>query len=413
MMSTNNILSPASGRPIINPTQDIVLGLYYMTREKRSGKGEYREGQEKEGVFTGIFASSDEVRMAYDQGMVGLHSRIRYRYKGEIYDTTVGRVLVSDVLPPGMEFPSVNKVLDKKSLSALIDECYRASRNKNTVLLADRLRTMGFEMSTRAGISICMDDMIIPDSKKDVLGAAQEDVTTVVEQYQEGLITDGERYNKVVDIWAEASDQVARDLMDSIGTDEITDPETGEKTTQPSFNSIFMMADSGARGSNQQIRQLAGMRGLMAKPSGEIIETPITANFREGLTVLQYFISTHGARKGLADTALKTANSGYLTRRLVDVAQDCVITDYDCETLDGIWVSKLEEGGEVVTPLGERVLGRIALEDITDPVTDEALVEANQEIDEARGDVLRPRPRPRLRGEHRGGRWHHRRPIDR
>ena len=384
MMSTNNILSPASGRPIINPTQDIVLGLYYMTREKPFGKGAYREGQEKEGDFTGIFASADEVRMAYDQNMVGLHSRIRYRYKGEIYDTTVGRVLVSDVLPPGMDFPSVNKVLDKKSLSSLIDECYRASRNKNTVLLADRLRTMGFEMSTRAGISICMDDMIIPDSKKDVLGAAQEDVTTVVEQYQEGLITDGERYNKVVDIWAEASDQVARDLMDSIGTEEVTDPATGKQTTQPSFNSIFMMADSGARGSNQQIRQLAGMRGLMAKPSGEIIETPITANFREGLTVLQYFISTHGARKGLADTALKTANSGYLTRRLVDVAQDCVITDYDCETLDGIWVSKLEEGGEVVTPLGERVLGRIALEDITDPVTGEALVEANEEIDEAR-----------------------------
>jgi DNA-directed RNA polymerase subunit beta' len=384
MMSTNNILSPASGRPIINPTQDIVLGLYYMTREKPFGKGAYREGQEKEGVFTGIFASADEVRMAYDQNMVGLHSRIRYRYAGKVYDTTVGRVLVSDVLPPGMEFPSVNKVLDKKSLSALIDECYRASRNKNTVLLADRLRTMGFEMSTRAGISICMDDMIIPDSKKDVLGAAQEDVTTVVEQYQEGLITDGERYNKVVDIWAEASDQVARDLMESIGTEEVTDPETGEKSTQPSFNSIFMMADSGARGSNQQIRQLAGMRGLMAKPSGEIIETPITANFREGLTVLQYFISTHGARKGLADTALKTANSGYLTRRLVDVAQDCVITDYDCETLDGIWVSKLEEGGEVVTPLGERVLGRIALEDITDPVTGETLVEANEEIDEAK-----------------------------
>jgi DNA-directed RNA polymerase subunit beta' len=384
MMSTNNILSPASGRPIINPTQDIVLGLYYMTREKQFGKGAYREGQEKQGQYTGIFASSDEVRMAYDQGMVGLHSGIRYRYKGKIYDTTVGRVLVSDELPPGMEFPSVNKVLDKKSLSALIDECYRASRNKNTVLLADRLRTLGFEMSTRAGISICMDDMIIPDSKKDVLAEAQKDVTTVVEQYQEGLITDGERYNKVVDIWAEASDQVARDLMESIGTDEVINPETGEKVTQPSFNSIFMMADSGARGSNQQIRQLAGMRGLMAKPSGEIIETPITANFREGLTVLQYFISTHGARKGLADTALKTANSGYLTRRLVDVAQDAVITDYDCQTLDGIWVSKLEEGGEVVTPLGERVLGRIALEDITDPVTDEALVEANEEIDEAR-----------------------------
>ncbi len=384
MMSTNNILSPASGRPIINPTQDIVLGLYYMTRERQFGKGAYREGQEKDGIFTGIFASSDEVRMAYDQGEVGLHSRIRYRYAGEIHDTTVGRVLVSDILPDGMEFPSVNRVLDKKSLSSLIDECYRASRNKNTVLLADRLRTMGFEMSTRAGISICMDDMIIPDSKEEVLKEAQQDVATVVEQYQEGLITDGERYNKVVDIWAEASDQVARDLMDAIGADEVVNPETGEKTTQPSFNSIFMMADSGARGSNQQIRQLAGMRGLMAKPSGEIIETPITANFREGLTVLQYFISTHGARKGLADTALKTANSGYLTRRLVDVAQDCVITDFDCETLDGIWVSKLEEGGEVVTPLGERVLGRIALEDITDPVTDEALVEANQEINEVR-----------------------------
>jgi DNA-directed RNA polymerase subunit beta' len=239
-------------------------------------------------------------------------------------------------------------------------------------------------MSTRAGISICMDDMVVPQSKKDVLEAAQQDVSTVVEQYQEGLITDGERYNKVVDIWAEASDQVARDLMEAIGTEEVVNPETGEKATQPSFNSIFMMADSGARGSNQQIRQLAGMRGLMAKPSGEIIETPITANFREGLTVLQYFISTHGARKGLADTALKTANSGYLTRRLVDVAQDCVITDYDCETLDGIWVTKLEEGGEVVTPLGERILGRIALEDISDPVTGETLVEANQEIDESK-----------------------------
>ena len=383
MMSTNNILSPANGKPIINPTQDIVLGLYYMTRERPFAKGAYRDGQEKEGNFRAIFASADEVRMAYDQSELELHSKIRYRYKGELYDTTVGRVLVSDVLPPGMDFPTVNKVLDKKALSALIDECYRRSRNKNTVLLADRLRTMGFGMATQAGISICMDDMLIPASKKDVLERAQEDVATVVEQYQEGLITDGERYNKVVDIWAEASDQVARDLMDEIGHDEIEDPETGKKVRQPSFNSIYMMADSGARGSNQQIRQLAGMRGLMAKPSGEIIETPITANFREGLTVLQYFISTHGARKGLADTALKTANSGYLTRRLVDVAQDAVITEYDCETLDGIWVSKLEEGGEVVTPLGERVLGRVALEDVTDPVTGDVLVDANEELDEA------------------------------
>ena len=382
MMSTNNILSPASGKPIINPTQDIVLGLYYMTREKPFGKGGYREGQEKEGNFQGIFSSASEVRMAYDMGEVSLHAKIKFRFEGVSYNTTVGRVLVSEILPEGVDFPAVNKVLDKKALSGLIDECYRAKMNKNTVLLADHLRTTGFEMSTRAGISICMDDMLIPDSKKEVIESSQRDVATVVEQYQEGLITDGERYNKVVDIWAEASDQIARDLMDAIGTEEVTNPETGEKSMHPSFNSIFMMADSGARGSNQQIRQLAGMRGLMAKPSGEIIETPITANFREGLTVLQYFISTHGARKGLADTALKTANSGYLTRRLVDVAQDAVITDFDCETLDGIWVTKLEEGGEVVAPLGERILGRVALEDITDPVTNEVLVEANGEIDE-------------------------------
>ncbi|MCA9530746.1 MAG: DNA-directed RNA polymerase subunit beta' [Myxococcales bacterium] len=388
MMSTNNILSPANGKPIINPTQDIVLGLYYMTREKPFAKGSYREGQAEEGHLTGVYSSSEEVRMALDVGEVELHSKIRYRFEGELYDTTVGRVLVSDVLPEGLEFPAVNKVLDKKALSGLIDECYRATRNKNTVLLADRMRTMGFEMATRAGVSICMDDMLIPESKKTVLERAQNDVATVVEQYQDGLITDGERYNKVVDIWAEASDQVARDLMEGIGTEEVTDPRTGETVRQPSFNSIFMMADSGARGSNQQIRQLAGMRGLMAKPSGEIIETPITANFREGLTVLQYFISTHGARKGLADTALKTANSGYLTRRLVDVAQDAVITEYDCDTLDGIQVSKLEEGGEVVTPLGERILGRVALDDIIDPVTDEVLVPAGTELDEELVDKI-------------------------
>jgi len=251
------------------------------------------------------------------------------------------------------------------------------------VLLADRLRTLGYEMSTQAGVSICMDDMIIPDSKKEILDAAQADVETVIEQYQEGLITDGERYNKIVDIWAAASDQVAKDLLDGIGVETVTDPRTGATRESASMNPIFMMADSGARGSNQQIRQLAGMRGLMAKPSGEIIETPITANFREGLTVGQYFISTHGARKGLADTALKTANSGYLTRRLVDVAQDAVITEYDCGTLDGIEVTKLEEGGEVVQGLGERILGRTALEDIYDPRDDDTvLVHANDEIDE-------------------------------
>ena len=391
MMSTNNILSPASGKPIINPTQDIVLGLYYMTREKPFEKGGYREGSEKKGDFTGIYSSPAEVRMAYDAGEVLLHAKIKLRWQGELHETTVGRVLVAEVLPEPLDFHAVNKVLDKKALSKLIDQCYRAARNKNTVLLADRLRTLGYEMSTRAGVSICMEDMAIPESKKDILAQAQADVETVIEQYQEGLITDGERYNKVVDIWAEASDRVARDLIDGIAYEEVTDPITGDTARMRSFNSIYMMADSGARGSNQQIRQLAGMRGLMAKPSGEIIETPITANFREGLTVLQYFISTHGARKGLADTALKTANSGYLTRRLVDVAQDAVITEYDCQTLDGIWVSRLEEGGEVVTPLGERVLGRVALEDIDDPVTGEVLVEANLEIDEDRVKLLEER----------------------
>jgi DNA-directed RNA polymerase subunit beta' len=382
MMSTNNILSPASGKPIINPTQDIVLGLYYMTREKPFAKGCYRPGSEKTGDFRGIFSNPEEVRMAYDNGQVELHARIKVRFEGALLDTTVGRILVGEILPDGVPFALVNKVLDKKALSALIDTCYRTSRNKNTVLLADRLRSLGFEHAARAGISICMDDMVIPDSKKIILDQAQSDVETVIEQYQEGLITDGERYNKVVDIWADAADRVAGDLLEGIGRETVTDPETGESQETPSFNSIFMMADSGARGSNQQIRQLAGMRGLMAKPSGEIIETPITANFREGLTVLQYFISTHGARKGLADTALKTANSGYLTRRLVDVAQDAVVTDYDCETLDGVWTSALEEGGEIVQPLSERILGRVALEDIVDPVTGEVLVPANGDIDE-------------------------------
>ncbi len=388
MMSTNNILSPASGRPIINPTQDIVLGLYYMTRERPFARGEYHEGSEAQGSFAGIYASPAEVRMAYDAGEIELHARIKCRIEGNMYETTVGRVLVSEILPRELPFDYVNKVLDKKALSALIDQCYRVSRNKATVLLADRMRTMGFEMSTRAGVSICMDDMEIPAAKAEIMGRAQSDVETVVEQYQEGLITDGERYNKVVDIWAAAADQVARELLEGIGVEDTVDIVTGEETQTASFNPIFMMADSGARGSNQQIRQLAGMRGLMAKPSGEIIETPIKANFREGLTVLEYFVSTHGARKGLADTALKTANSGYLTRRLVDVAQDAVVTDYDCETLDGIWVSKLEEGGEVVTTLGERILGRTSLEDIIDPVTGDIIVEANQEIDEAKVETI-------------------------
>jgi DNA-directed RNA polymerase subunit beta' len=394
MMSTNNILSPANGRPIINPTQDIVLGLYYATRERKFAKGCYREGSfsvdkkgHAEGYLRGVYASVDEVRMAYDHGEVTLHSGIRVRVpapddKGRIVSTTVGRCLISEVLPEGLPFDLVNKTLDKKALSSLIDACYRLHRNKATVLLADRLRTLGFDYAMRSGVSICMDHMVIPQAKGVLLGEAQAEVQRVVDQYQEGLITDGERYNKIVDIWAGVADKVTQEMMNEIGKEKIVDPETGKELIEPSFNPIYIMADSGARGSTQQIRQLAAMRGLMAKPSGEIIETPITANFREGLTVLQYFISTHGARKGLADTALKTANSGYLTRRLVDVAQDAVIAEFDCGTLDGIRVTKLEDAGEVIQPLGDRILGRVALEDIVDPLTGEVLVAANTELDE-------------------------------
>ncbi|MDP9034339.1 MAG: DNA-directed RNA polymerase subunit beta' [Myxococcota bacterium] len=394
MMSTNNILSPANGRPIINPTQDIVLGLYYATRERKFAKGCYREGSltvdkkgHVEGYLRGEYAGVDEVRMAYDHGQVTLHSGIRVRVpdgegKRRIISTTVGRCLIAEVLPEGLPFDLVNKTLDKKALSALIDACYRKHRNKATVLLADRLRTLGFDYATRAGVSICMDHMVIPKAKGVLLGEAQAEVQLVIDQYQEGLITDGERYNKIVDIWAGVADKVTQEMMNEIGKEKIVDSETGKELIEPSFNPIYIMADSGARGSTQQIRQLAAMRGLMAKPSGEIIENPITANFREGLSVLEYFISTHGARKGLADTALKTANSGYLTRRLVDVAQDAVIAEFDCGTLDGIRVTKLEDAGEVIQPLGDRILGRVALEDIVDPLTGEVLVAANTELDE-------------------------------
>jgi DNA-directed RNA polymerase subunit beta' len=401
MMSTNNILSPASGKPIINPTQDIVLGLYYATRERRFAKGCYREGSlqvdveknEIKGYLRGVYSSIEEVRMAYDAGTVDLHSGIRVRITEKdaegkevkrLVHTTVGRVLISEIVPPGVPFEAVNKVLNKKALSQLIDICYRLHKNKETVLLADRLRTLGYNFSTKAGISVCMDDMVIPEKKKELVENAQAEVERVLEQYQEGLITAGERYNKVVDVWAGVADRVTEEMMNGIGRETLTDPETGATVEDSSFNPIYIMADSGARGSTQQMRQLAAMRGLMAKPSGEIIETPIIANFREGLTVLQYFTSTHGARKGLADTALKTANSGYLTRRLVDVAQDCVITDFDCGTLDGIRVAKLEEAGEVIQPLSDRILGRVALEDVVDPLTGEVIVEANTELDEAK-----------------------------
>ncbi len=385
MMSTNNILSPANGKPIIIPSQDIVLGLYYMTRERAFAKGEYREATKKE-MARGVYSSPDEVRMAFDHGEVDLQARIKVRIredeKSQVVDTTVGRVLLYEVCPEGIPFRLVNRVMGKKQLADLIDACYRQGGQKKTVILADKLRTLGYTHATAAGISICIDDMRIPDRKKVLLDRATKEVSEIEEQYTEGLITDGERYNKVVDIWAQVAEQVANEMMAEIGSEVATDEASGEQKKQPSFNPIYIMADSGARGSTQQIKQLAGMRGLMAKPSGEIIETPITTNFREGLSVLQYFISTHGARKGLADTALKTANSGYLTRRLVDVAQDAIIADFDCGTMEGIEMTPLVEGGEIIEQLGDRILGRTALEDVVDPYTGEVLVAMNDEIDE-------------------------------
>ncbi len=370
MMSTNNILSPANGKPIIVPTQDIVLGIYYMTRERPFVKGEGKR-----------FSNPEEVRMAYDAKEVDLHAKIKVRINGEPVETTVGRVLLREILPEEIPFSLINKVMKKGELAHLIDYCYRFCGEKKTVILSDRLKDLGYRYATLAGLSISIEDMMIPSNKEALLQEAQKEIEKVQEQYTEGLITDGERYNKVIDIWAQVTESIASVMLKELGTEQVESP-TGEKRSTQSFNPIFMMADSGARGSAQQVRQLAGMRGLMAKPSGEIIETPITANFREGLTVLQYFISTHGARKGLADTALKTANAGYLTRRLVDVAQDVVITEYDCGTMDGIDVASLVEGGEIIESMKDRILGRVALEDIRDPFTDEIIVKGNQEIDE-------------------------------
>jgi len=382
MMSTNNILSPANGRPIILPSQDIVLGLYYMTRERSFARGEFRSTGKGAASVRGVYASIEEVRMAFDHGELDLQAAIKVRIDGQLVETTVGRVLLYEIVPKRLPFKLVNRVMGKKQLGDLIDSCYRAFGQKETVLLADRLRHLGYSNSTKAGVSICVDDLIIPKRKGELLEQASKDVLEIEEQYTEGLITDGERYNKVVDIWAQVSELIAEEMMNEIGAEQVTNEETGEKKRAPSFNPIFIMADSGARGSAQQIRQLAGMRGLMAKPSGEIIETPITTNFREGLSVLQYFISTHGARKGLADTALKTANSGYLTRRLVDVAQDCIIAEYDCGTLEGIEITPLEEGGEIIEKLGDRILGRVSVDDIFDPYTGEVLVQSNEEITE-------------------------------
>ncbi|MCI0516287.1 MAG: DNA-directed RNA polymerase subunit beta', partial [Woeseiaceae bacterium] len=384
MMASNNILSPANGEPIIVPSQDVVLGLYYMTRKKVNGKGE--------GM---TFADVDEARRAYEGGHVELQAKVRVRVPlrdpestddkatiVKLVDTTVGRALLSTLLPPGLSFDLINRDMSKKAISSVINACYRNLGLKTTVVFADRLMYTGFRFATIAGISIGVNDMVVPESKESILAVAESEVKEIQDQFASGLVTDGERYNKVVDIWSRTNDQVAKAMMDKLGTEMVKD-STGKQGAQESFNSSSMMADSGARGSAAQIRQLAGMRGLMAKPDGSIIETPITANFREGLDVLQYFISTHGARKGLADTALKTANSGYLTRRLVDVAQDLVVTETDCQTRNGISMSPLVEGGDVVEPLRERVLGRVLAEPVMIPGTDKVAFDAGAMLDEA------------------------------
>ncbi|MGI9590918.1 MAG: DNA-directed RNA polymerase subunit beta', partial [Myxococcota bacterium] len=377
MMSTNNILSPATGRPIIGPSQDIVLGCYYMTREVPGVLGSGMR-----------FSSPSEVRMAFDANEVALHAPVHVRIDGEMAETSVGRILLREIVPDDIPFEVINQVMDKKALGELMDQAYRRLGNKATVILADQLRTLGYQYATRAGISICLDDMQIPADKERFIDESNAEVQEIEAQYQEGLITDGERYNKVIDIWANCTERVAGQMLDRLGSEIRSGGGGGEGEGSPSFNPIYMMADSGARGSAQQMRQLAGMRGLMAKPSGEIIETPITSNFREGLSVLQYFISTHGARKGLADTALKTANSGYLTRRLVDVSQDMIVRKRDCGTTDGIEIGPLVEGGEIIEPIGERILGRVALQDVKDPITDAVLVHASDEIDEEKVRII-------------------------
>ncbi|UKE50156.1 DNA-directed RNA polymerase subunit beta' [Xanthomonas translucens] len=384
MMSTNNILSPANGEPIIVPSQDVVLGLYYMSRALENKKGE--------GM---VFANIAEVKRAYDNRAVELHAKVKVRItetvidedggrskKTSIVDTTIGRALLAEILPEGLPFALANTELTKKNISRLINSSYRQLGLKDSVVFADKLMYTGFAYATRAGVSIGIDDMLIPDEKKGILTEAEAEVLEIQEQYQSGLVTAGERYNKVVDIWSRTNERIAKAMMDTIGTEKVTNAK-GEIIDQKSMNSLYIMADSGARGSQAQIRQLAGMRGLMARPDGSIIETPIKANFREGLNVQEYFNSTHGARKGLADTALKTANSGYLTRRLVDVAQDVVITEPDCGTTEGLTMTPIVEGGDVVEPLRDRVLGRVVAEDVFLPGNDEdPIVTRNTLLDE-------------------------------
>lgn len=379
MMSTNNILSPANGEPIIVPSQDVVLGLYYLTRDRLNAKGEGK-----------TFASIQDAMNWYEAGFADIHAKVKIRMPidtsnlglgCELVETTIGRAILSEILPVGMPFAQVNKVMTKKAISRVLDHCYRTYGLKESVIFADQLMYTGFKYATRAGASIGIEDMEIPEDKAKIIEQADNEVREIEAQFRTGLVTNGERYNKVIDIWSRTSEMVAKSMMANIATEEVLDAQ-GKAQIQDSFNPIFMMADSGARGSAAQIRQLAGMRGLMSAPDGSIIETPITANFREGLNVFQYFISTHGARKGLADTALKTANSGYLTRRLVDVAQDVVITEIDCGTENGILMQPLIEGGDIVEPLHERVLGRVVATDVYLPSQKEPIVQAGTLLDE-------------------------------
>ncbi|MDH5433292.1 MAG: DNA-directed RNA polymerase subunit beta', partial [Gammaproteobacteria bacterium] len=389
MMATNNVLSPANGEPIIVPTQDVVLGLYYLTREKINDKGE--------GM---VFADTSEALRAYRNGVAGLHAKVKVRMtqvevdeegltteSTGLVETTIGRALLYEIVPKGLPFLLVNQKMTKKVISNLVNQAYRRLGLKETVIFADHLMYTGFHYATISGASVGIDDMVIPDEKGPILDIAEQEVREIEEQYASGLVTHGERYNKVIDIWSHTNEQVAKAMMDNLSHEDVVDAENNT-VRQESFNSIYMMADSGARGSAAQIRQLAGMRGLMAKPDGSIIESPIKANFREGLSVLEYFISTHGARKGLADTALKTANSGYLTRRLVDVAQDLVVTEIDCGTDKGLLMTPLIEGGDVVEPLRERVLGRVNADHIYKPGTDDIICEAGTLLDEKWVEVL-------------------------
>ncbi len=392
MMSTNNILAPASGEPIIVPSQDVVLGLYYMTRSRVNAKGE--------GM---VFADAKEVQRAYETGHAHLQARIKVRIKeqvenekgekeikSEVVETTVGRVLLFNIVPVGLPFSMVNQKMAKKQISGILNACYRNVGLKETVIFADQLMYTGYKYSTRSGSSIGVNDFVIPKEKVSIIGQANAEVEEIESQFASGLVTQGEKYNKVIDIWSRANDIVAKAMMEGLSTEPVINKE-GKEELQESFNSVYVYADSGARGSPAQIRQLAGMRGLMARPDGSIIETPITANFREGLSVSQYFTSTHGARKGLADTALKTANSGYLTRRLVDISQDLVITEHDCGTREGLTMTPIIEGGDIIAPLGDRVLGRILVDDVVDEQTGETMVPAGTMINESMVEVLETR----------------------